>query len=360
MQISANKNQVFTGSNALNDFLNPEKHALLPLVELPPKLNPFSKDGVKIYAKMLNLLPLGNVKAISAYRMFTEAQSQSGLSGKKKIIEYSSGNTIFSAAAIARQFGINKIKTLISHEAFWSRIQMLRFLGIEVEIHKEPTHPEPNDPRSGIQKVLALGKRKDTFCLKQYENQANPHAHERLTGPQIWKQMEGKITHFCAGIGTAGTVVGTSKFLKSKKSTITTIGVARKVDSPVPGVRSKPRLALLHFPWQKWINELEEVGMKESYTASMKLCREGLLVGPSSGFAYAGLMHYLKRLKKGGRLDDIRDAQGEIHAVFICCDGPFQYLDEYFDYVDASMFPSVHNEHLMLNQRHKDDHRHEK
>lgn len=352
------KLNTFTGSAALADFLNPHNSPPAPLVELPPSCNPFSKDGIRIYAKLMNQLPLANVKAVSAHNMLADAQSKGGLAGVDTVVEYSSGNTIWSAAAVARAFGIKKAKTLISHEAFWSRIQMLRFLGIEVIVHKEPVFPKPFDSKSGIQKAIALGARSGNFCLRQYDNPANPDAHVKLTGPQIWKQMQGNVSIFCAGLGTTGTVLGTSKYLKSKNKNIFTIGVTRTVDSPVPGVRSKPRLNLVSFGWQKYVDVLEDVNLKDSYTHSLNLCRAGLLVGPSSGFALAGLSQFIKKAKKDKSLDRYRSKDGAVHAVFVCCDGPFQYLDEYFDYVDARQFPKVRNEQLLLNQTHKDYHRH--
>jgi cysteine synthase len=345
---------VYIGPNALNEFLDPEKYPILPLVELPDSLNPLHKDGVHIYAKLLNLLPLGNVKAISAYSMIHSGE----LKNKQAIIEYSSGNTIFSAAAIAKTFGVKRAKTLISHEAFWSRIQTLRFLGVEVTVHKEPVYPKVRDPRSGIYRVQNLAKQLEYFCLRQYENQANPDAHEKLTGPQIWQQLGKKLHVFCAGMGTTGTILGTSKYLKSRNKKITTIGVTRTVDSPVPGVRSKPRLNLIDYNWQPFVDHLEEVGLKESYTLSLKMCREGILVGPSSGFALAGLINFLKKQKKNKTLAKLKNGKKNIHAVFICCDGPFQYLDEYFDYVDPKLFPPVKNSHLLANQRHIDYHKH--
>ncbi len=342
--------QVFKGPDAIKHFLHPQ--APTPLVELPISLNPFYKDGVRVFAKLHNMSPLANVKAIPAYNILEEARKQKKLKAVDTIIEYSSGNTILSAAVIARHFGIHKSQTVISHEAFWSRIQLLRFLGVEVLVHNEPEFPKKFDKRSGIEKALQLGKRKNYFCLRQYENEANPEAHEKWTGPQLWKQTQGALTIFCSGMGTTGTIVGTSKYLKKQNKKIVTVGITRKVNSPVPGVRSKPRLKLIHYDWEPYVDVLEEIGLKESYTTSLELCRAGIFVGPSSGFALAGLYEFLRKQKEAGTLKNHKHKDGKIHAAFICCDGPFQYLEEYFDYVDKNKFPSVKNDHLLLNHPH--------
>jgi cysteine synthase len=340
-QYSSKKLNVFEGKNALLQFLDPTKLPPTPLVELPAELNPFAKEGVRIYAKLMNLLPLGNVKAVSAFNMLDGAKKRGELSKTHTIVEYSSGNTIFSAAAAARSMGVNCIQTLISHEAFRSRIDMLRFLGIEVLIHQEPVFPKRFDKRSGIEKAIRLGSRKGYFCLRQYENPDNPNAHMRVTGPQIWNQMNEDVSIFCAGIGTTGTIAGTSKYLKKRNKNIFTLGVARRLDSPVPGVRSIPRLELIRYDWKPHVDAIEEVSMRDSYTQSLVLSRQGILVGPSSGFALQGLMQFLRKAKRTKKLEQYRNKKGEIRAVFVCCDGPFQYLPEYFQYVDKKYFPKV-------------------
>ncbi|MCP4767856.1 MAG: hypothetical protein GY916_01185 [Gammaproteobacteria bacterium] len=91
-----NKMNVFDGPDALRDFLNPGKHPNLPLVELPAKLNPFAADNIRIYAKLMSMLPLGNVKSVPAFNMIREKYRQGDLEGVERIVENSSGNTVFS------------------------------------------------------------------------------------------------------------------------------------------------------------------------------------------------------------------------------------------------------------------------
>lgn len=338
--MKTNNLNIFEGNNAIINFLDPDQNLPTPLVELSKDLNPFYDHKVRIFAKLHNMLPLGNIKMLAARNMLEDADKLGKLKGVHSLVEYSSGNTILSLAIIARQMGIKKIKTLISHEAFKSRIQLLRFLGIEVEIHKEPANPKSLDPRSGIALAEKLGQLPGWLCLNQYTNSSNPEAHFRWTGPDVWKQTKGKLTIFCSALGTAGTMVGTSKYLKNKNKFITMVGVSR-IGGPVPGVRSTARLKLLRFDWQKSIDHREEIDISESYAESLLLCRAGLLVGPSSGFTLAGLKKFLNKQLSCNSLDKFRNKDGEIVAVFICYDGPFQYLDEYFTYVDSSQFPSI-------------------
>ncbi len=346
---TANLN-IFKGKHAIKDFLNPEKNPMIPIVEIPEKLNLFSKDGVKIYAKLMNMLPLGNVKSLPALNMLMEAEKNDNLQNVNSIIENSSGNTVFSLAVIGRMFGIPTTKAIVSHEVTWGKLQLLRLLGTEILVNEEPICPDPNDKTSGIYLAKKIGEKKEWFNPGQYDNEANPEAHEKWTGPQIWKQTEGNISVFCAGLGTTGTILGTSKYLKSQSKKIVTVGIARKQNNPVPGVRTPNLLKQIAFDWNNYVDHVKECGTKESFEKSLGLCRCGLMVGPSSGFALAGLINFLTEQKELGKLDELRNKDGEIVAVFICPDSPLPYLNEYFEYLDDSYFPKIENERLLINK----------
>lgn len=341
---------VFSGPDAVKDFLNPDRNPPLPLVEIPQHLNPFAKDGVRIFAKLMNFLPLANVKSLPAYNMLLEKEKAGGLSDIKFLIENSSGNTVFSLAVIGRLFGIPKTKAIVSHEVTWGKLQMLRFFGTEILVNEEPICPDPSDKESGIYKAKQVGKKKGWFNPGQYDNEANPRAHEQWTGPQIWEQTEGKITVFCSGLGTTGTMVGTGRYLKEKSLAITRVGVARLPNNPVPGVRTPNLLREIAFDWKQATDHLEEVGTKESFKKSLELCRGGIVAGPSAGFALQGLLQFLSKQKEQHRFDGVKNEDGEVVAVFICPDSPFPYIDEYFEYLDASHFPGIEHEELLINK----------
>ncbi len=170
---------VFDGADAVRDFLNPDHNPPLPLVEIPAHLNPFAKDKIRIYAKLMNFLPLANIKSLPAYNMLLNGNDAGKLDGVSSIIENSSGNTVFSLAVIGRLFGIKKTKAIVSHEVTWGKLQLLRFFGTEIMVNEEPICPDPGDKESGIYKAKQIGRRAGWFNPGQYDNEANPQAHER-------------------------------------------------------------------------------------------------------------------------------------------------------------------------------------
>ncbi|MFM7088198.1 MAG: pyridoxal-phosphate dependent enzyme [Candidatus Paceibacterota bacterium] len=350
MMSEINKLNVFSGGDAIKKFLNPDHNPPLPLVEIPEALNPFLQDGVHIYAKCMNALPLGNVKSLPAYNMLLEKQKTDGLENIKNIIENSSGNTVFSLSVIGRFFGIEKTQAIVSNEVTWGKLQLLRFFGTEIFVNEEPICPDPNDKKSGIYLAKQIGQKEGWFNPGQYDNHANPDAHTKWTGPQIWEQTSGQISIFCAGLGTTGTILGTSKYLKQKSKSVTTIGAARKPNNPVPGVRTPNLLKEIAFDWKKYVDCVQEVGTQASFEKSLALCRHGLMAGPSAGFALTALLDYLAEKKAQGLLDTHRDTRGKIICVFISPDNPLPYLDEYFEYLDKSNFPKIENEELLINK----------
>lgn len=339
---------VFKGKNAILDFLNPDKNIYLPMVEISEKLNPFYKNKIRIYAKLMNALPMANVKSMPAYNMLSEAEKNKKLINIHTLVENSSGNTVFSLAVVGRHFGIKRTKSFSSHEVAPGKIDLLRFFGVDVQINKEPICPDPADRTSGIYKAKILGKKKGWYNPGQYDNPANPAAHEKWTGPQIWQQMNGKVDILCAGMGTTGTLYGTAKYLKKQNRNIKTIGVTRLPNNPVPGVRTPSLLQQIAFDWKSYVDQTIEIGTRDSFITSLELCRHGLLVGPSSGFALAGLKKYLDAFINSS---EYKNHKGEISAVFVCPDSPFPYIDEYFSYLDKSYFPVIKNEHLLINKK---------
>lgn len=200
-------------------------------------------------------------------------------------------------------------------------------------------------------KARVDGEATDAINLGQYDNPDNPGAHEKWTGPQIWEQTDGKIGILCAGLGATGTLIGNSKFLKKQNPKLQVVGIMRAPDQYVPGVRTENLLKLVGFDWRKHVDFIEGIETAESYHTSMALSRLGILAGPSSGLALAGLLKHLKGLKNSGDLDDLRNAKsGEITCVFPCPGSPIPYLDEYFKYVDRAEFPPIQNEGDLVNK----------
>lgn len=338
--------QTYCGPNAIKEYLNPQYH-LTPLVEIPIELNPFRSYGVRIFAKLMSMLPLANVKSIPAFNMLEQLDKNHQLDTISHLIENSSGNTVSSLGIIGKAFGIPHTATIISDETSTSKVQLIRFFGTEITVNTEPQCPDPNDPNAGIIKAKLQGQQPGWLNPGQYENPDNPKSHTLITGPQIWQQLNGDLSIFAAGLGTTGTMFGTARYLKQKDPNTKTVGVTRLPYDSVSGVRTSNLLTEIKFPWRSLVDHLEEIGTVDSYAKSLQLARHGLLAGPSSGLALSGLLKYLEMLQQTNQLDKLRNKSGEINAVFICPDSPLPYISEYFKYLDESYFPPIKNKDLL-------------
>jgi len=227
---------------------------------------------------------------------------------------------------------------------------MLQFFGVEPIVNHEPRHPASDDPKSGVIKARRQGQRKGWINPGQYANPDNPKAHQKWTGKQIWEQTGGRLSVFCAGLGTTGTIVGNARYLKRKKRSLQIVGALLEEESYVPGVRTRSHLRLTGFGWEHYVDDTRIVTTVDSYRSSLALSRRGIVAGPSAGLALSGLLQYLEARKQRGTLDDLREHNGEIQCVFICPDSPIPYLDEYFKYLDPSDFPGIQNEDLLTNK----------
>jgi cysteine synthase len=326
---------VFEGPNALRDFLNPDNSPPLPLVELPAGLNPLHDENVRIFAKLMFLLPLLNIKCLPALNMLLEADANGRLENVETIVENSSGNTAFSLAVLARLFGIAHISALVPWDIASGKLDLLRLIGADPRLQRESA-----DGPNGIDLAREFGSDHGNYNPGQYHNEANPAAYEKWVAPQIWEQSRGKITVLAAGLGTTGTLVGISRYLRQKSRAVKLVGAVCGPNSAVPGVRSESRLRPIRFAWRKAVDSIVEVDTRESFRNSLDLFRAGIMAGPSSGFALAGLLRFLGQEARAKRLDTLRNSDGDIYAVFICGDTPFPYLDKYSTHLDLSEIPA--------------------
>lgn len=338
---------VFSGENSVRDFMDPGKLAYLPLVEVPRSVNPVAADGVRIFAKMMTFTTLHQVKAVPGYNMMVEAHERGDLDGVSTVVENSSGNTVAAIAIAARLFGIDDIQAYVPTDISAQKLRMLQFFGISPIVNEEPTDPDDRDARSGIYRAKTLGEQDGWFNPGQYDNDDNPAAHRRWIGEQIWEQTGGEINVLCGALGTTGTIVGNSQYLKGKRQDIQIVAVVRAPDNYVPGTRTQELLKLIGFDWRSHVDAVMEATNPESYRISMQLSRRGLFVGPSAGLSLVGLLAYLDGRKADGTLDGLRGDNGDIVCVFVCPDTPMPYIDEYFTYLDESDFPKVTNEDLL-------------
>ena len=231
---------VFSGPDAIKDLLNPDCNPPLPLVELPVELNPFSAQKVRIFAKLLYLLPLMNLKSLPVLTMLQGASGQ--LNGVHTIVENSSGNTAFSMAIMARLFGIRSVKAIVPVDIAPGKLELLRLAGADVRF----APPEGG----GVALARRIGERPGFLNLDQYGNPANIAAHARWTTQQAWEQTKGKLTIYCAGLGTTGTALGAIRFFRENASSVIVVGVYCLPNSAIPGVRSIERLQEVSFEWE--------------------------------------------------------------------------------------------------------------
>jgi cysteine synthase A len=242
-------------------------------------------------------------------------------------VENSSGNTAFSLAILARLFGIHAMRAVVPIDIAPGKLELLRLAGVDVRF-------SPSEDK-GIEMARRIGQRPGFLNLDQYANLANIDAHAKWTTAQVWEQTEGRLTVYAAGLGTTGTTLGAIQYFREHAPHVTVVGVYVLPDSAVPGVRSVERLEEVSFDWEAEVPSRVGAGTKESYKKSLDLCREGLLGGPSSGFALAGLIRFLTEHQD---LNALRNADGEVVAAFICSDTPFPYLDKYSTILDPIDF----------------------
>jgi len=324
---------VFEGPTAIRDFLNPENSQPLPLVELPGQLNPFRADGVRIFAKFACLGPLLNIKSLPAWNMLLEAERNGRLAGVHTLVENSSGNTAFDLAVLAPLFGIRSVKAFVPFDIAPGKLELLRIAGVDPQLKKG----SPGE-QSGIAEARLMAEKEGFFSPMQYENEANPAAYEKWLAPEIWGQLEGKLTIFAAGLGTTGSLIGCGRYFRRMSGKVTMVGCICAPNEAVPGVRSRERLREIGFAWETAADSIIEVGTKESFRLSLQLCRAGFVAGPSSGFVLAGLRRFLESVRVKSQMDSLRNAEGEIVTAFVCSDTPLPYLDKYSTHLDASEF----------------------
>jgi S-sulfo-L-cysteine synthase (O-acetyl-L-serine-dependent) len=272
-----------------------------PLVEL----DSFATGRVKFFAKLEWYNPFGSVKDRAAYWMVKEAERKGMLKRDKSIIiEPTSGNTGIALAGISKALGY-KVEIVIPDKVSDETKKILRRLGATVHETSDDLCPRVG---AGTDQSIALAKaiskpRPDIYYMpNQYENDANFLAHYESTGPEIWKQTEGGLTHFLTGCGTGGTITGIATFLKEKNEKIKIIAIQAQKNHLLQGMRNFEESAMpdLFLRRQKVVDEWLTATNEESFRLVKELAvRERLLVGPSSGSVMASMVKVAEKLERG-------------------------------------------------------------
>jgi len=258
-----------------------------PLVRLN-RVIPFKHT--QVYAKLEWFNPFGAVKDRVAANLLADGEARRSVGPNQKLVEPTSGNTGMALAMLANVKGYT-LTTPLSSEIPLEKRTMLRFFGADVMELQDTLCPAPGAPEGAIAKAMELGDRPDFHMLNQYVNEANPDAHYKTTGPEIWRQTGGEVTHFAAGLGTCGTVTGTGRFLKEQCPDVQVLGVHPQDGHDIPGVRSLRQLEQTQLYRPDEYDHVIEVNDETAYELCLRLNREeSITAGPSCSMALAGAL----------------------------------------------------------------------
>ncbi len=252
------------------------------------------KPGVDLYFKLEGQNPGGSVKDRAAYNMIKSALDRGDIDKKTKLIEATSGNTGIALAMIAGIFGLD-IELVMPENSTIERVQTMRAYGAKVILTSADDGIEGS--RDFAEEKMSTG---DYFMLNQFGNDDNWKAHYKTTGPELWKDTDHKITHFVSSMGTTGTIMGSSTFLKEKNPDIQIVGVQPTDDSRIPGIRKWPEAYLPKIFNPEKVDRVLEVSEKQAVEMSRRLAKEeGIFAGMSSGGAAAAAVRLCKEIDSG-------------------------------------------------------------
>jgi cysteine synthase B len=308
-----------------------------PLIEL----SSFSTKNIKFYAKLEWYNPFGSVKDRAAYWMIKDAEKKGILKKDKSvIIEPTSGNTGIALAGIATSLGY-RVEIVIPEKVSEETKKILRNLGASLHETSDDLCPRVG---AGTDQSIALAKaiakpRPDVYYMpNQYENDANYLAHYESTGPEIWAQTNGKVSHFFTGCGTGGTITGVATYLKEKNKDVKIVAIQAQQNHLLQGLRNFEESAMpdLFKRRQEVVDHWITATNKDSFGMVRELAmRENLLVGPSSGSVMASMLEMANGL------------QDSIFVGLFADDGrKFKSL-----YIEQGIFTASEYENLLNNAR---------
>ena len=273
-----------------------------PLVELTSLNN---NPAVKVFAKLEGNNPGGSVKDRPALYMMRNALQRGDINVNTKLIEPTSGNTGIALALMASLFKI-KIELVMPASSTHERVLAMQAFGAEVTL------------LDTIEKCRDYSEEKASsgkfYMLNQFANPDNPLAHYETTGPEIWRDTEQKITHFVSAMGTTGTIMGCSRFLKEKNPAIQIVGCQPTEGASIAGIRRWPKEYLPKIFDPAGVDRIMDISQNEAEETTRRLAKEeGIFAGTSSGGAATAALRLSKELKEGV-------------IVFITCDRGDRYL----------------------------------
>jgi cysteine synthase B len=275
--------------------MSPQK--LLDLIGNTPLViaeNLNKNKNVKLLLKLEGNNPGGSVKDRPAYNMILSALERGEIKKGDKLIEATSGNTGIALAMIAQLLNI-EIELVLPEDSTKERTQTMRAYGATVIL--TPSGEGIIGSRDYADKKVAEG---GYIMLNQFANDDNWKAHYKTTGPEIWNDTEGTVTHFVSSMGTTGTIIGTSTYLKEKNPAIQIIGAQPSAGSQIPGIRKWPQEYLPKIYDASKVDTIMEVSEQEARDMTKRLAlEEGIFAGMSSGGSVAVALKVASQLESG-------------------------------------------------------------
>jgi len=276
-----------------------QKLSVLEVIGNTPlvKINNLNKNPkITIFGKLEGLNPGGSVKDRPAYYMIKKAEESGRLTKEKIIIEPTSGNMGISLAMIGSTKGY-KVKLVMPECVSSERCRLIEAFGGEVLL---------TPAKEGTDGAIKMAHRifnenpEKYFFPNQFDNENNTLAHYKTTGPEIWVDTEGKITHFVAGMGTGGTLMGVGRYLKEKNSKIKIVGIEPPKGHKIQGLKNMEESIVPRIYHPEVLDGKNIIGDEEAFETTRLLAKkEGLFVGMSSGAAMAGALKIAKKIKSG-------------------------------------------------------------
>jgi cysteine synthase B len=268
-----------------------------PLLEITRLTAGLLRPEVRLYVKLEGFNPGGSVKDRAARKMIELALARGDLRPGKTILESSSGNTGIALAMVGSMLGY-PVEIVMPGNVSRERKRIIQAFGAKA-IYSDPM--EGSDGAILLARKIIAEKPGHYFKPDQYNNEANPLAHFEWTGPEIWRQTDGRITHFLAAIGTSGTIMGTGRYLKSRNPDIRVIAI--EPDDAMHGLEGLKHMASSIVPGIYHETELDDkiqVGTDDAYEMVYGLGQlEGILVGQSSGAAMVAALQLARSLRHG-------------------------------------------------------------
>lgn len=302
---------------------------LLPSEENPSpmvrvrRLNP-RPDSFSLWAKLEWMNPFGSVKDRAAWQLLRQLEEAGRLDDGRGVVEPTSGNTGISLAALTSVRG-HPMLAVVPNKVPLEKKLLLRIAGAELEVVSDELCPSPGmgDGSINLAKTYAKAQGDRWTMPNQYENEANVEAHVLTTGPEIWRQTGGEVTHVFLSLGTCGTVTGLARFFGERKPEVKLIAVQPTEGHDVPGLRNVSQLGVSKLFDPSLIDEILEIDYELAYSRALELARaEGLLAGPSAGLIYEGARRIVER-------------DGSGCGVMIFPDSAFKYTSNFVRHLPA-------------------------